>query len=285
MRRRRGATTVRDEARLDDQVAVVTGGGRGIGRAAAILLARAGAAVCVTARTAEEIERTAQLIRGEGGRALAMPADVSEWAAVERLAAAVGQDLGPVDILVANAGVIDPVGDTWEVRPEDWADNVGVNLTGVFYAIRAFLPTMVARRGGVVILVSSGAARHPVPGWSAYCAAKAGVDHLARTLAAEVDQRDLPIRVHAMVPGVVDTSMQERVRGVSRARFASVDRYRAYHERGVLRPPEEPGAVIWWLATPMASDLHGQVVNIDSAAVRSRVADDLGVPPFAARGA
>ncbi len=283
MRLRRGPRPVRDEARLDDQVAVVTGAGRGIGRAAAILLARAGAAVGVTARTVEEIEGTAQRIRDEGGRALAVSADVSRWSEMERLEARVGRDLGPVDILVANAGVIEPVGDTWDVAPEAWAGNVGVNLTGVFYTVRAFLPALVARRRGVVILVSSGAASHPVPGWSAYCAAKAGVDHLARTLTAEIDQRDLPVRVHVMVPGVVDTSMQEQVRGMSKDRFAAVERYRAYHEHDVLRPPEEPGTVIWWLATSMAADLHGRVVNIDDAAVRSRVADDLGVPPFEAR--
>jgi len=203
---------VRDEARLEGQVAVVTGGGRGIGRAAAILLAQAGAAVVVTARTATEVEETAEHIRRQGGRAQALPADVSDWAAMERLAEETTQAFGPADIVVANAGVIHPVGDTWEVEPADWAQNLTINLTGSFYTARAFLPAMVARRSGVLIFVSSGAASHPVPGWSAYCAAKAGAEHFVRNVAAEVDQRGLPIRVHALYPGIVATAMQEKPR-------------------------------------------------------------------------
>jgi NAD(P)-dependent dehydrogenase (short-subunit alcohol dehydrogenase family) len=112
---------VRDEARLKGQVAVVTGGGRGIGRAAAILLAQAGATVVVTARTAAEVEETAEHIRRQGGHAQALPADVSDWAAMEWLAEETMQAFGPADIVVASAGVIHPVGDTWKVEPADWA--------------------------------------------------------------------------------------------------------------------------------------------------------------------
>ena len=275
---------MRDEARLEGQVAVVTGGGRGIGRAAAILLAQAGAAVVVTARTATEVEETAEHIRRQGGRAQALPADVSDWAAMERLAEETTQAFGPADIVVANAGVIHPVGDTWEVEPADWAQNLTINLTGSFYTARAFLPAMVARRSGVLIFVSSGAASHPVPGWSAYCAAKAGAEHFVRNVAAEVDQRGLPIRVHALYPGIVATAMQEKIRRVSAEQFPLVDRYRNYHEQGQLRPPHEPATLIWWLATPLAADFHGQVVNIDDAAIRSRMAADLGEPLFKGRG-
>lgn len=272
------------EARLDGQVAVVTGGGRGIGRAAAIALARAGAAVVVTARTTAEIEETAGQIEGEGGRARAIPADVADWAAVEQLAEGAVQAFGPADIVVANAGVIEPVNDTWAVAPDDWAQNLAVNLVGAFYTVRAFLPTMVERRQGVLIFTSSGAATHPVAGWSAYCAAKAGVDLFARALAAEIDQQGLPLRVHLFYPGVVATSMQQDIRQVSEERFPSVERYRRYHRQGVLRPPEEPAALVWWLATPMAADLHGRVANIDDAAIRRRLAGDLGIPLFEGRG-
>jgi len=99
---------------------------------------------------------------------------------------------------------------------------------------------MVSNRSGVLIFVSSGAATHPVAGWSAYCAAKAGLDHFARNLAAEIDQRSLPIRVHMLYPAIVATAMQETVRGMSRERFARVNQFRVYHEDGALRPPEEP---------------------------------------------
>jgi NAD(P)-dependent dehydrogenase (short-subunit alcohol dehydrogenase family) len=275
---------MQDEARLNGKVAVVSGGGRGIGRAAAALLARAGAAVVVAARTVQQVEETAEAIRQDGGRALAVPADVSDWSAVQRLAEETKRAFGPADIVVANAGIITPVGDTWEVEPEDWARNLNVNLTGAFYIARAFLPAMVERQSGILIFVSSGAATHPVSGWSAYCAAKAGLDHLARNLAAEVDQRGLSIRVHALYPGIADTAMQERIRGMSEDQFSQTARFRAYHADGWLRPPEEPGTLILWLATPMAADLHGQVVSMDDATIRNRIAADLSVPLFAARG-
>jgi NAD(P)-dependent dehydrogenase (short-subunit alcohol dehydrogenase family) len=274
----------RDEASLNSQVAVVTGGGRGIGRATAIRLAKAGASVMVTARTEAEIEETARQIRQEGGRAQAFPVDVSDWEAMEGLAEETERAFGPADIVVANAGVIKPVGNTWEVAPGEWAQNLAINLAGAFYTARAFLPTMVDRRRGVLIFVSSGAATHPVPGWSAYCAAKAGLDHFVRNLAAEVDQRSLPIRAHTLYPGIVDTSMQARIRQKSVEVFSRADEFRGYHEHGWLRPPEEPAALIWWLATPMAAEFHGQVVNIDDATIRRRMAVDLGMPLFKARG-
>jgi len=142
----------------------------------------------------------------------------------------------------------------------------------------------VSQRKGVLIFVSSGAATHPVPGWSAYCAAKAGLDHFARNLASEIDGRGLPIRVFTLYPGIVATAMQERIRGLSQNQFDSVDRFRAYHADGWLRPPEEPGTLVWWLATPMAADLHGQAVSMDDVSIRSRLAAGLGIQTFKDRG-
>jgi NAD(P)-dependent dehydrogenase (short-subunit alcohol dehydrogenase family) len=202
---------------------------------------------------------------------------------MKRLADVAVRYFGSVDIVVASAGVINPVGDTWEVVPTDWAQNVAINLTGAFNTARAFLPGMVARRSGVLVFVSSGAATHPVPGWSAYCAAKAGLDHFARNLAAEIDQQEMPIRVHTLYPGIVATKMQEEIRQTSAEQFARVEHFRSYYERGELRPPEEPAALIWWLATPMAADFHGQVVSLDDASIRNRMANDLGVPQFKGR--
>ncbi len=271
-------------ARLDGQVAVVTGGGRGLGRATAIQLARAGAGVVVTARTESEIEETADEIRGEGGSARAVPADVSDWETVLAMAAETVRAFGPADIVVANAGVVEPVGDTWDVAPRAWAKNLDINLTGAFYTARAFLPGMVERDSGVLIFTSSGAATHPVAGWSAYCAAKAGLDHFVRNLAAEFDQRGLSVRAHAFYPGVVDTSMQKRIRAKSTDEFPQADKYRHYHERGVLRPPDEPAALVWWLATPLAAEYHGRAVSIDDPDIRRRLAEDLDLPLFSGRG-
>lgn len=271
-------------AALDNKVAVVTGGGRGIGRATARVLARAGARVMVTARSQAEIDETAEQIRQENGTAQAWPADVSDWEAMERLAAETESALGPADIVVANAGVINPVDDTWMVDPAAWAQNLRINLTGAFFTVRAFLPAMVARGSGTLIFVSSGAATHPVPGWSAYCAAKAGLDHFVRNLAAEIEERAAGLRVHALYPGVVATSMQQRIREKRPEEFSHVERYRRYHERGVLRPPEEPATLLWWLATSMAAEFHGQIVSIDDARIRQRIARDLDREPFKGRG-
>lgn len=271
------------EARLDGQVAVVTGGGRGIGRATAMRLAEAGASVMVTARTESEIGETAERIRNEGGSARAYPADVSDWHEVRRLARETEQTLGLADVVVVNAGIVEPVGDTWEVDPHGWEKNLMINLTGAFFTARAFLPSMMERDRGVLIFTSSGAATHTVAGWSAYCAAKAGLDHFVRNLAAELDERELSIRAHTFYPGVVDTSMQKRIRQKSEETFRQVSKYRRYHEAGVLRPPEEPAALAWWLATPMAAEFHGRTVSIDGPETRRRLAEDLGVPQFSGR--
>ncbi len=272
------------EARLDDQVAVVTGGGRGIGRAAAMRLAAAGASVMVAARTASEIRATAEQIRQQGDSAQAFPADVSDWDTVLQLVEATEDAFGPADIVVANAGVIEPVGDMWDVAPERWARNLTINLTGAFYTARAFLPAMVKRDRGVLIFTSSGAATHPVAGWSAYCAAKAGLDHFVRNLAAEINQRGLSLRTHTFYPGIVDTSMQRKIRSKSEEDFPQAGQFRNYHEQGHLRPPEEPAALIWWLATPMASAFHGRPVSLDDPDIRKRISDDLGLPVFSGRG-
>ena len=280
-----GRDSIPERARLDHQVAVVTGGGRGIGRATAIRLAEAGASVIVSARTALEIEETAEEIEAMGGSARAFPADVSDWGAMSQLATETERAFGTPDIVVANAGVIEPVGDTWKVAPRAWAQNLDVNLTGVFHTVRAFLPAMVERGEGVLIFTSSGAATHPVVGWSAYCAAKAGLDHFVRNLAAELDERGLSIRAHSFYPGVVDTSMQKQIRQTSKEAFPRVDRFRDYHEEEVLRPPVEPATLVWWLATPMAAEFHGRPVNIDDPEIRRRLAEDLGGARFSGRDA
>lgn len=276
---------MRDEARLTNQTAVITGSGRGVGRAAAMLMAQAGAKVVVTARTASEINETAEQIQQEGGQALAVPADVSDWASMEHLAQETEQAFGPANIVVANASVIDPAGDTWEVDPAQWAQNVRIGLTGAFYTVRAFMPSMIEQGSGVLIFVSSGAATHPVPGWSAYCASKAGLNHFARNVAAEINRQKLPIRVHTFYPGIVDTSMQKEIRQMPEEEFPLVEKYREYYQQGELRPPEEPGRFIWWLATPLAADQHNRVVSIDDMRMQRQVARDLQVPEFGQRGA
>ena len=144
---------------------------------------------------------------------------------------------------------------------------------------------MVKRGKGVLIFTSSGAAIRPAAGWSAYCTAKAGLDHSVRTLVAEIDQQRLSVGAYSVYPRVVDSAMQEQIRGKVNDEFGRVDQVHAYHRRGVLRPPEEPAAIIWWLATPMAVAYDGQSVSFDDRDIRRHLADDQGTTGIPGRGA
>jgi 3-oxoacyl-[acyl-carrier protein] reductase len=264
--------------KLENRVAVVTGGGRGIGRATALMLARAGANVVATARTYGEIMKTAQQIEFEGGRGTAIQADVSDWEQVEALSLETKRVFGAPDILVINASVIEPVSLLWETDPKLWEQNIRINLTGAYYTIRAFLPDMLAANHGKLIFLSSGAASRTVPGWSAYCASKAGVDHFARNLTAELSLKEFSIETYVFSPGVVDTDMQARIRRSTVEEFPQVDRYTDFKKNKYLRSPDEPAQVILWLACGYASDLSGKMFRIDDDEIRNRVASDLGTP-------
>jgi 3-oxoacyl-[acyl-carrier protein] reductase len=133
-----------DNGSLDGRVAVIVGGGRGIGRTVALLLARAGATVIVAARRASDCEEVAASIRAEGGRALAVAADAADWESTQSLARETRDQAGLPDVLVVTAGAIQPAGKVWEVAPDQWAGCVQVNLVGAFNTLRAFLPDMVS---------------------------------------------------------------------------------------------------------------------------------------------
>src|SRR5947209_2257127 len=187
---------------LTNRSALVTGAGRGIGRATALQLAACGARVVLTARGRDEIEAVAQEIRSGGGSAEAIPCDVSSVDEVRALFAAAG----PVDIVVNNAGVIAPISLLADAEPDAWRYNIAVNLDGVFLTCRFALPGMLQRGWGRIVNVSSGSARGTTAGWSAYSAAKAGVEAMTGVLAKEVGDRG--VRVNAVRPGIVDTEMQ-----------------------------------------------------------------------------
>lgn len=272
-----------EAASLKGQVVVITGGSRGIGRAAALRLAQSGAQVMISARDPVELQETVNLVQAQNGTAAYTPGDVARWQDMQHLAASTHESFGPIDVLVVNAGVLAPVGDLWESEPEDWGANIIVNLVGAYHPVRAILPGMVRRRKGRIIFVSSGVASRPQPGWTAYCAAKAGMEHLARTLAAEIDQQGLPIKVLTFHPGVVDTEMQADIRAFDASTFAAVGKYRRYAQEGLLRPPDEPAALIWWLATSLADEYHGQVISLDDATIRQRISQDLDLPMFGGR--
>src|ERR671936_2725841 len=184
---------------LDGHVALVTGGGRGIGAGIARELAAAGARVAVAARTREQVEQVASEIDG-----LPLGLDVTDRAAVERAVAETENELGPLTLLVANAGLGNQDGATWEVDPADWWRIVEVNLLGVHLCCGAVIPGMLERGEGRIVITGSGAAYLPGSAHTAYPASKAAVCRYGETLANELDGR---IPVFFFSPGLVKTEM------------------------------------------------------------------------------
>lgn len=195
---------------LAKQVAIVTGGGRGFGRAIAETLASLGANVVIASRNAPELDDVAMAIKKQGGKALAQTADVADERQVQELVLAAERWVGPASILVNNAGVLDPIGPLAETNGSSWLRNIAINVGGTYLVTRAVLPGMLDRDYGRIVNISSGAADRASAGWSAYCAAKAAVDQLTRVLALELDGTG--ITVSAFDPGLVDPTQPSRVR-------------------------------------------------------------------------
>ena len=188
---------------LHGKVAVVTGGGRGIGRAIALAYAEAGAAVCCTARTREQIEDTADRIRGAGGTGIAVAADVTDPRVVKRMFEEAAEALGGIDILVANAGGVLESKPVREGDPALWEATVAVNLFGAYHCIRAAIPHLKRRGGGKILTMGSGMGHNGLAGHSSYCCAKAALWMLTRVCARELWADG--ISVNELVPGPVLT--------------------------------------------------------------------------------
>ena len=239
---------------MNGQVAVVTGASRGIGRAVALELASAGAAVMVNYRSrAQQAEEVAAAVLERGGRASVCQADVTDEDQVRRLMDSAKRQLGPPSVLVANAGVIhDQLAAAMTV--EQWDTVIHTTLRGTFLCIRAVVPGMMAQRSGSIVCLSSIAAERGGRGHANYAAAKGGVNALTRSLAVELAPKG--IRVNAVAPGVVVTEMSQRVRELAQ------DEIRAQIPLRRFGDPEEVARAVRFLASDDASYITGEVLHV-----------------------
>ena len=244
---------------LRGQVAIVTGAGRGLGRATALALARARARVGVVARSEEQLAETVRGVTEAGGEALAVVADVSDAAAVERMAREVERTLGPVDLLVNNAGTVGPLGPMWEADPGDWWRAIEVNLRAPYLCSRAVLPGMIERRYGRIINVSTGAATVAVAYMGAYVIAKTALTRFTENLAAELINSG--VSVFAIDPGTVRTAMTEQVLE-SEAGKKWLPWFRKLFDRGLDVPAEKAAQLVVQLASGRADALSGRFIDV-----------------------
>jgi len=190
-------------------VALVTGASRGIGRATALALAEDGFRVALVARSAPGLRETRELVEKRGGTALDLVADVTDAEAAGEALAATGQRLGPVDLLVNNAGSLRALGPLWEVRPHDWWTDVTTSLGGAYNLCRAVVPDMIPRGRGRIVNVTSYAALRPAPYQTGYAAGKAALAALSEALAASL--ADEGIAVFSVAPGFTETDMTRQL--------------------------------------------------------------------------
>jgi NAD(P)-dependent dehydrogenase (short-subunit alcohol dehydrogenase family) len=259
-----------DGVRLNGQVAIVTGGGRGLGRGMAEKLAACGAAVALVGRSPESLKDAVDTIQAGGGRAAAFPADVTNAAAVNEIAREVAAQLGPVDILVNNAGVVGEPGPLAEADMEAWWRVMEVNVRGPLLCTRAVLPGMLERKRGRIVNVASGAANATFPYGEIYCASKAALVRISDCLAAEV--REAGISVFVIDPGDVKTDMTDYlIESEAGKRWIG---WYAAHFAEVHVPAERSAELVTFLASGQADGLTGRFI---------RVADD--VPDMVSRAA
>lgn len=198
-----------DPTPLAGRIAVVTGATRGIGFATALALAEAGAHVVATGRTQGGLEELDDAIKSAGGSATLAPFDVTDYAAVDRLGAALYERYGKLDILVGNAGLLGQISPLGHVEPKEWDKTLAVNLTANWRLIRSLDPLLKASNAGRAVFVTSGAAHKERAFWGLYAATKAGLEALARAYAAET-RNITPVKVMLANPGPLATAMRKK---------------------------------------------------------------------------
>jgi 3-oxoacyl-[acyl-carrier protein] reductase len=249
---------------LSGKTALITGASKGIGAVTATHMAECGARVALLARSGGEIARIAAEINtthGEG-TALAIPCDVASWNAVSDAVAQIISTFGSLDLVVNNAGLIEPISRLEDSDPVAWGEVIDVNVKGVYNVIRAAAAQMRAQGSGVVVNISSGAATSALEGWSHYCSSKAAV--LSLTACAHKELSDHGVRVVGLSPGTVATDMQVAIKASGINPVSQLD-------PGVHTSPEWVAKAIAWLATDAARPFDGGDCSLRSEDVRQAI--------------
>jgi NAD(P)-dependent dehydrogenase (short-subunit alcohol dehydrogenase family) len=244
---------------LSGKTIMITGASRGIGAAAARAFAAEGANVVLLARSRESLVELAGEI---GDQALAVPCDVSRYWEVEAAVSAAEETFGGLDVLINNAGVIEPISHLAEADPDAWSHVIDINLKGVFYGMRAAMPGMMARGGGTILTISSGAAHNALEGWSHYCTSKAGAAML--TMCAHKEGAENGVRAMGLSPGTVATEMQREIKSSGLNPVSELD----WSDH---IPPEWPAKALVWMCSAAADTHLGTELSLRDEGLRREI--------------
>ncbi len=244
---------------VSGKTVLITGASRGIGAEAARVFAAAGANVGLMARSADSLN---DMVAEIGDGALAIAGDVSRYTDVEAAVTACVTRFGGLDILINNAGAVEPISHMGGADPDAWGHVIDINLKGVFYGMRAALPVMRQAGGGTVLTISSGAAHGPVEAWSHYCASKAGAAMLTRCL--DKEDRANGIRAMGLSPGTVATQMQKEIKASGINPVSQL-------EWSDHIPAEWPAKALLWMCGPEADGFVGQEISLRDEGIRAQV--------------
>ncbi len=244
---------------MQGKTVLITGASRGIGAEAGRVFAAAGANVALVARSRDQIDALAAAL---GDNAIALACDVSDFAQVEQAVADCVARFGSLDVLIGNAGVIEPIFHLANADVDSWSQAIDINLKGVFYGMRAALPVMRAAGGGTILTVSSGAASNPVEAWSHYCSSKAGAKMLTECL--HLEEAHNGIRAMGLSPGTVATDMQRVIKASGINPVSQLD-------WDVHIPADWPARALVWMCSSDADEFLGSEISLRQDDIRQRI--------------
>ena len=244
---------------MQGKTVLITGASRGIGAEAGRIFAAAGANVVLVARGSEQITALAEEI---GDQALAVSCDVSNYEQVKAAIQAAVERFGGLDVLIGNAGVIEPIARMADSDPAGWGQAIDINLKGVYYGMHAALSVMTENGGGTIITISSGAAHGPVEAWSHYCSSKAGAAMLTACL--DKEERENGIRAMGLSPGTVATQMQREIKASGINPVSQLD-------WEVHIPADWPARALLWMCSADADEFVGTEISLRDEDIRARV--------------